>query len=207
VDCAGECRRVAISKVSIFFLVFGQRRVKDPQKHSSILLINKLFDGEVWLHSNISSMISSLYLILIIMLWQIAPSLSFKSIPMVRRATSARGALTTLKYKTFEEFLNSIEVPVLVDFYAQWCGPCRMMQPVLEDVANRLETVAKIAKVDTDKSPRLGSKYQVEALPTLILFNKGEVVERFIGYRNADVLEEEVKKVSSYYSCVCRRCN
>lgn len=75
-------------------------------------------------------------------------------------------------YKTFDEFLQQVEVPVLVDFYAQWCGPCQMMQPVLEDIANRFEGQAKIAKVDTDKSPNLGSKYQVEALPTLILFNK-----------------------------------
>lgn len=95
----------------------------------------------------------------------------------------------------FEDFLGSIDQPVLVDFYAQWCGPCQMLQPVLEDVAVRLEGLAKVAKVDTDKNPRLGSKYQVEALPTLILFSKGEVVERFMGYRDANTLEKEVRQV------------
>ena len=70
-----------------------------------------------------------------------------------------------------------------------------MMVPVLEDIAGRMENEIKVAKVDTDKSPRLGSKYQIEALPTLILFHKGEVVERFLGYRNADDLEAEIKKV------------
>ena len=89
--------------------------------------------------------------------------------------------------------MSVLEVPVLVDFYAQWCGPCVMMQPVLEDVAGRLENVAKVAKVDTDKSPRLGSRYQVEALPTLILFYKGQVIDKYIGYRNADDLEKEVR--------------
>lgn len=74
-----------------------------------------------------------------------------------------------------------------------------MMEPVLEDLAGRLENVAKIAKVDTDKSPRLGGKYQVEALPTLILFYKGQVIERFVGYRTADQLESEVKQVSVTY--------
>jgi len=69
-----------------------------------------------------------------------------------------------------------------------------MMQPVLEDLASRLEDVARIAKVDTDKSPRLASRYQVEALPTLILFHKGKVVEKYIGYRSADDLEQEIKK-------------
>ena len=68
-----------------------------------------------------------------------------------------------------------------------------MMQPVLEDVAGRLENEAKVAKVDTDKSPRLGARYQVEALPTLILFFKGQVVDRYVGYRNADDLEREVR--------------
>lgn len=77
------------------------------------------------------------------------------------------------------------------------CGPCKMMEPVLEDLAGRLENVAKIAKVDTDKSPHLGGKYQVEALPTLILFHKGQVVERFVGYRTADQLEQEVRQVST----------
>ena len=83
---------------------------------------------------------------------------------------------------------------MLVDFYAQWCGPCKMMQPVLEDIAGRMEDEIKVAKVDTDKSPRLGGRYQVEALPTLILFNKGEVIERYIGYMTADELEKAVKK-------------
>lgn len=101
---------------------------------------------------------------------------------------------TKLNFKTFDEMLTTLECPVLVDFYAQWCGPCRMMQPVLEEIAGRMETEIKVAKVDTDKSPRLGNRYQVEALPTLILFSKGEMVERYVGYMSADELEAAVKK-------------
>jgi thioredoxin 1 len=70
-----------------------------------------------------------------------------------------------------------------------------MMQPVLEEVAVRLEGKAKIAKVDTDKSPKLGGRYKVEALPTFIMFYKGQEVERILGYRSADELEAEVRKI------------
>ena len=68
---------------------------------------------------------------------------------------------------------------------------------MLEEVASRLDSVARVAKVDTDKSPKLGHRYQVEALPTLILFHKGEVLERFIGFRSADELEKEIRKIIS----------
>ena len=90
--------------------------------------------------------------------------------------------------------LSQLEQPVLVDFYTTWCGPCQMLKPELEIVAGRMEDEIKVAKVDTDKSPRLASRYQIEALPTLILFHKGEVVERYMGFMRADELEQTVKK-------------
>ena len=117
---------------------------------------------------------------------------------IIRRSvrTSTRAYSTPSRpYKNFDDMLGQLDCPVLVDFYAQWCGPCKMMQPVLEDIAGRLAEKIKVAKVDTDKSPKLGAKYEVEALPTLILFNKGQVVERFIGYMTADELEYAVNGV------------
>jgi len=97
------------------------------------------------------------------------------------------------QYKNFDEMLEQVDVPVLVDFYAVWCGPCVMMGPVLEQVAGKLEGIAKVAKVDTDKSPKLAARYQVEALPTLILFYKGKVLDKFLGYMPADELEKVVR--------------
>lgn len=104
------------------------------------------------------------------------------------------------QYKGFDDMLANIELPVLVDFYAEWCGPCKMMQPVLETVASRMDTVAKVAKVDTEKSPKLAARYNIEALPTLILFAKGEVVDRYTGYRSADDLEKEVRASLKRYN-------
>ena len=69
-----------------------------------------------------------------------------------------------------------------------------MMVPVLEDIAARMESDIKVAKVDTDRSPTLGQRYQIEALPTLILFSKGQPVERYVGYMSADELEVAVQK-------------
>ena len=74
----------------------------------------------------------------------------------------------------------------LVDFYADWCGPCRMLSPVLEDVAKELKGKAKIAKLDIDNSQKIAAHYQVMSVPTMILFKDGKEVNRLIGLRDAE---------------------
>ncbi len=73
------------------------------------------------------------------------------------------------------------ETPVLVDFYATWCGPCKMMSPILEDVSGQLKGKAKVLKIDIDKNPQAASYYNVRSVPTLILFKKGKQVWRQSG--------------------------
>jgi thiol-disulfide isomerase/thioredoxin len=75
---------------------------------------------------------------------------------MVKRSCRPSVQLMDKPFKNFDDMLSRLEMPVLVDFYAVWCGPCKMMQPVLEDIATKMESEIKVAKVDTDKSPRLG---------------------------------------------------
>lgn len=82
--------------------------------------------------------------------------------------------------KTFQELIDGT-TPVLVDFFATWCGPCRMMQPILEETARQLGDTVKILKVDVDKNPLAASKFQVRGVPTLILFRQGKVVWRQSG--------------------------
>ncbi|MDB9482061.1 thioredoxin domain-containing protein, partial [Dolichospermum circinale CS-537/05] len=77
--------------------------------------------------------------------------------------------MTTKKqFNSFEEMLSGSDLPVLVDFYADWCGPCQMMVPILEQVNNQLKDRLRIVKIDTEKYGNLASQYQISALPTLV---------------------------------------
>ncbi len=78
----------------------------------------------------------------------------------------------------------------LVDFYADWCGPCKMITPHLETVAKELEGKASIIKIDVEASQQVASTYQVTSIPTLILFNNGKEVDRIVGVRNAKDIKE-----------------
>ena len=82
--------------------------------------------------------------------------------------------------KTFQELIDGDQA-VLVDFFATWCGPCKMMQPILEDTAKQMGSKVKILKVDVDKNQLAASKFQVRGVPTLILFQKGKILWRESG--------------------------
>jgi thioredoxin 1 len=82
--------------------------------------------------------------------------------------------------KTFQQLIEG-DTPVLVDFFATWCGPCKAMQPILEDTSRHMADRVKIVKVDIDKNPAAANKFQVRGVPTLILFQKGKILWRQSG--------------------------
>jgi thioredoxin 1 len=82
---------------------------------------------------------------------------------------------------TFDQEVLRSEVPVLVDFWATWCGPCRVMAPVIDAVAVEYAGKAKVGKLDVDQNPAAASRYQVRGIPTLLLFKNGQVVDQVVG--------------------------
>jgi len=93
----------------------------------------------------------------------------------------------------FNEIING-DKPALVDFFAEWCGPCKMMAPILKDVKKELGDIITIIKVDVDKSPQAAQAYQVQGVPTLILFKKGKPIWRQAGVVTKAALVEVIKK-------------
>lgn len=87
----------------------------------------------------------------------------------------------------FQELINS-NTPTLVDFFATWCGPCKTMAPILEDVKNRVGESITIIKIDVDKNPQAASVYQVRGVPTLVLFKEGKILWRQSGVVSANEL-------------------
>jgi thioredoxin 2 len=94
---------------------------------------------------------------------------------------------------TFAEVVEQASIPVVVDMWATWCGPCRMVSPALEKVARELAGRVKLVKVDVDKAPKLAQRFTVQAVPTLILMRNGQVIARQAGAAPAAVLRKWVE--------------
>ncbi|MFN3678397.1 MAG: thioredoxin [Thermosynechococcus sp.] len=102
---------------------------------------------------------------------------------------------TTRQFSSFSDLLATTEKPLLVDFYADWCGPCRMMAPILEQVKQVLKAGVEVVKIDSERYPQLSSQYRVQALPTLILFQRGREVRRWEGVQPPEVLIDAIRRL------------
>jgi thioredoxin 1 len=104
------------------------------------------------------------------------------------------GTLNEVSEKDFEtEVLQSAQ-PVLIDFWAPWCGPCRMITPIVEQLAGENAGSIKVAKINVDDSPNIAASYGVNSIPTIMIFKNGEVVDRFVGVQPKSRLQDAVNQ-------------
>ena len=105
------------------------------------------------------------------------------------------GNIVELSDASFDETIHSSEVPVLVDFWAPWCGPCRMLAPIIEQVADEFAGRAKVGKVNTDQSRDTAIEFGINAIPTLILFKGGQVQKKWVGLTSKKDISEAITKL------------
>ena len=101
--------------------------------------------------------------------------------------------ITTLNEQTFNEAISTADVPILVDFWAPWCGPCKAIAPILEELAGELDGKVLISKVNVDENGTIAAKYNIRAIPTLLLFTGGELIDQFVGMVGKDDLKIKLK--------------
>ncbi|MGQ0376869.1 MAG: thioredoxin [Nitrososphaerota archaeon] len=97
--------------------------------------------------------------------------------------------------KSWETTVMSSARPVFVDFWAEWCGPCRMVSPVVEELANEFEGKVNFVKVNVDEANELASKYNVFSIPTLAIFNKGQIIAQQVGAASKDSYKKMIERV------------
>lgn len=101
---------------------------------------------------------------------------------------------TEIKQENFDNFITQSDKPVLVDFWATWCGPCRMLAPVVEQVSEENADKLTVGKVNVDDCPDLAMKFGVMSIPTLILFKDGQIVDKRVGYQPKNQLDEMIRQ-------------
>jgi thioredoxin len=101
-------------------------------------------------------------------------------------------SIVNLSTTTFDETVVAADKPVIVDFWAEWCGPCKMIAPILGELADELSDKAIVAKVNVDDNPELAMRYNVMSIPTLLVFSGGEVHKRLVGAKGKSQLLQEL---------------
>lgn len=131
---------------------------------------------------------------------EIEEILKKKYLDIIRKSTKEKdesNIVHSLDSANFEKFINENE-NVVVDFFAEWCGPCKMMKPIFEQLAREISTSVKFAKLNVDQSPEIAERFFIMGVPTIIYFKSGRVVEKIIGAVSKDTLRQKIREVYGF---------
>jgi len=103
--------------------------------------------------------------------------------------------VTELTDQTFDEIINGSQLPVVVDFWAPWCGPCKMIAPIMEELAQEYDGKAKICRLNTDEARDSAMEFGINAIPTVILFNNGQMEQKWVGLTGKKDIAEAIDKL------------
>ena len=102
------------------------------------------------------------------------------------------GSITQLSANTFDEVVGAASEPLVVDFWAEWCGPCKMIAPILDEIATEHEGKIQVAKLNVDEAPDIARRFEVMSIPTLLVFRDGQVAKRLVGAKGKGQLLEDL---------------
>jgi thioredoxin 1 len=105
------------------------------------------------------------------------------------------GNVIELTDDTFDDVVNNSDVPVLIDFWAPWCGPCKMMSPIIQEIADEYEGKAKVCKLNTDDARDSAMEFNISAIPTIILINSGQVEKKWVGLTSKKDMAEAIDQL------------
>jgi thioredoxin 1 len=103
--------------------------------------------------------------------------------------------VTELKDYTFKKEVEESKIPVIIDFFADWCGPCQMMKPVFEKISKDYEGKLKFTKVNTENSPELAERFGIQGIPCLVIAKKGKEVNRIVGFMSENSLKQKINEI------------
>ena len=103
-------------------------------------------------------------------------------------------AVITITNKNFEEEVMNSQIPVLLDFWASWCGPCKMASPIVDSVAEELDGKVKVGKINVDEESELANQFNIESIPTLVVINNGKIVNESIGVMSKDEIMSMIEE-------------
>lgn len=101
-------------------------------------------------------------------------------------------AVITVTKENYDEEVVKSSVPVLLDFWATWCGPCRMLSPIVDEIANEVEGNAKVCKINVDEQPELAQQFGIMSIPTLVFMKNGEITAKEVGVRSKQVILDKL---------------